>query len=209
MRKKIGVTISIILILLSTSSCVTNFLWGARSYNEEITKFYIGEDGRYIVLIGPQYHYVFTDNSGALSAVLSLQQKNLLRMKEETNSFELDNNNNIEGSLTLTGDFDLIPQQDVINLQVLGFTPNKYNEIPITLNLKGRRYSAKYLQKNTSQNLQHRYFIKVSYRKNTALITGVGKAAVTPIAVTLDAALLIGKVAIFPFMIPYIPMGIK
>jgi hypothetical protein len=30
-------------------------------------------------------------------------------------------------------------------------------------------------------------------------VKGVGKAAITPIAVTLDAVLLIGKVVVYPF----------
>jgi hypothetical protein len=196
-------------ILLSLTSCVTDFLWGARDYREEITQFYVGADGRYVVLMGVEYHYVFTDNSGTLRDILSLKQSGILGLGSKT-YFNLDENNNLEGEIILKGPFDLLPREDAIKLQVLGFLPDNNNNISIKLNLKGRRYSARYLgQQNTSQNLGNKYFVKVFYRKNTGFAEGVGKAAITPVAVTLDAALLIGKVVIYPFTLPYKQLGIE
>jgi hypothetical protein len=198
----------LILILLQVSSCVTNFLWGARSYREEITQFLVGSDGRYVVLMGPEHHYVFTDNSGVLREILPIQQSKILTLKTE-NSFELDKNNNITGSLVLTGPFDLLPAQDAFKLQSLGFLPNRNNQIEIKIDVEGRRYSARYLGNVASQNLSQQYFMKVNYREDNGVVGTVGKAAITPVAVTLDAALLIGKVAIYPFTLPYKKMGIE
>lgn len=197
----------LIIILTQLTSCITNFLWGARNYREEITQFFVGSDGRYVVLMGPEYHYVFTDNSGVLREILPMQQSKILTLTNES-SFELDSNNNISGSITLTGPIDLLPAQDAFKLQSMGFLPNAKNEVEIKLNLQGRRYSARYLGNINSQNITQRYFMNVNYRKDNGIAETVGKAAITPVAVTLDAALLIGKVAIYPFTLPYKKMGI-
>jgi hypothetical protein len=209
MIRNIITKIFLISVLLASTSCVTDFLWGARNYREEITQFYAGSDGRYIVLMGPEYHYVFTDNSGTLRDVLSLKQSGSLSIGED-NKFELDDNNNIEGDLILKGSMDLLPQGDAIKLQLLGFYPNKSNDFIIKLNLKGRRYSARYLaQQSGSQNIGSGYFININYRKTTGFASGVGKAAITPVAVTLDAALLIGKIVIYPLRMSYQKSGIE
>lgn len=210
MLKKITTKVTLVLLLILCSSCVTNFLWGARDYREEISQFYIGSDGRYVVFMGPEYHYIFTDNSGILREVLSLKQKGALGIGNDI-VFELDDNNNLQGDIVLEGNVDLMAQEDAIRLQLLGFIPNKKHDIEIKINLKGRRYSARFLsQKPTAQDFdKNRYFITVKYRKSTGIAEGVGKAAITPVAVTLDAALLIGKVVIYPFTLPYKSMGIE
>ena len=103
-------------------------------------------------------------------------------------------------------------QQDAIRLQLIGFTPNASNDVEIKLKLKGRRYSARFLQQRPSAadfDRNRRYFVTVKYRKEIGVAEGVGRAAITPVAVTLDAALLIGKVAIFPFTLPYRNMKIQ
>jgi hypothetical protein len=210
MLRKITTKITLISLLLLSSSCVTNFLWGARDYKEEISQFYIGSDGRYVVFMGPEYHYIFTDNSGILREVLSLKQKGALGVGSDI-LFELDDNNNLEGDIILEGAIDLMSREDAIRLQLLGFIPNKKNDIEIKIHLKGRRYSARFLsQKPAAQEFdKNRYFVTVKYRKQTGIAAGVGKAAITPVAVTLDAALLIGKVVIYPFTLPYKSMGIE
>lgn len=198
--------ISPLLIIFLLTSCVTDFLWGAREYKEEITRFYIGSDGRYVVFMGPEYHYVFTDDSGALRQILSVKQ-GVIGLAKGT-YFDLDNNNNVDGHLILQGSADYLPQEDIIKLQVAGFIPDRKNNFVIKIDLKGRRYSARYLQQVPAQNLSS-YFVTVNYRKKTGIGDGIGKAAITPVAVTLDAALLIGKVAIYPFTLPYTKAGIK
>lgn len=193
--------ILIISTLFCLTSCLTNFLWGARTYREEITQFYVGADGRYVVLMGPQYHYVFTDNSGTLREVISLQKGGVLTLAEDT-TFELDSNNNVSGEIVLSGPADLLSAQDAFKMQALGFIPNSKNQLNIKMKLQGRRYSARYLSGVDSQPVK-RYYITINYRQETGVAESVGKAAITPVAMTLDAALLIGKVVIYPFTLPY------
>ncbi len=198
--------ILLILSLISLSSCLTNFLWGARTYREEINNFYVGSDGRYVVLMGPQYHYVFTDNSGMLKEILSLQKSRALALASET-TFDLDENNNVAGEIILSSEADMLSAQDAFKLQSMGFYPNSKNKINVKLKLQGRRYSARYLGSVAAEKVD-RYYININYRQDVGVADGVGKAAITPVAMTLDAALLIGKVVIYPFTLPYKKMGI-
>jgi len=68
----------------------------------------------------------------------------------------------------------------------------------IKVRLSGKRYLPKYLGNNNATTLGSGVTLPIYYKESN-FIKGVGKAAITPIAVTLDAVLLIGKVAIYPF----------
>jgi len=200
-------TAFLILTLLSLSSCVTKALWGSRSYDEDIRQFYVGADGRYVVLVSPQYHYIFTDNSGELNKILSLKQQGILTLSPDT-FLHVDEFNNITGDIILSGPYDLLPQEDMVKLQLMGFLPQRNNKITVKLKLSGRRYSARYISQNPAAELPNSFQIKVYYKEPIGFAEGVGKAAITPVAVTLDAALLIGKVALYPLTLPYRQFGV-
>lgn len=194
-------------LLLLNTSCITKALWGNKSYDETITQFYMGSDGRYVVLVSPQFHYIFTDNSGMLREVISLKQQQILSISQKT-FMKVDEYNNITGELIFVGPYDLLPQEDMVKLQLLGFLPDRDNKIHVKIPLSGRRYSARYLAQNPSANLPQNYTVKVYYKDHIGFAEGVGKAAITPIAATLDAVLLIGKVAIYPLTMPYRQYGV-
>ncbi len=189
------------LSLLASSSCITKYLWGDKSYEEPIYQVFVGEDGRYVVFVSQDYHYNFTDNSGLLKEILSLRQNDILTINQEKTHLKLDNKNDINGVLVLEGPFDVLPQEDMVKLHTLGFSPDKSDNVTIKINLTGRRYAARYLGQNfaTTSNRGIRK-IQIYYRGDSSFVKDVGKAAVTPIAVTIDAVLLIGKVVIYkPF----------
>lgn len=187
----------LLLVVLVNSSCVTKALWGDKNYLERITQFYVGSDSRYIVLISAGYHYVLTDTSGALKDVLSLQQRNVLTISDKDSHIKLESNNSLQGYITFSGPFSILAPVDKYKLQALGIHPDRDDQVKVKISVRGRRYVAKYLGSNnpgavTSQNLRIFY-------SDSNLVKGVGKAAITPIAVTLDAVVLIGKIAFAPF----------
>lgn len=185
------------LALILLPSCITKYIWGDKSYQERISQFFIGADGRYVVLIGENYHYIFTDNSAVLKEVLSLNQQNVLTINSKKTYLKLDSKNEISGDFTIEGYANSLPFQDLQILRSYGFFPDKNDNISIKTKLIGRRYAARYLGQNVS-SLKIPHILPIYYSDNN-LVKGVGKAAVTPIAVTLDAVLLIGKVVIYPF----------
>lgn len=195
-KKNSWLILSLLVVTLCTSSCVTKALWGNKYYQERISQFYVGSDSRYIVLIGPKYHYVLTDVTGNLRNILSLKQRGILTISDRKSYVKLESNNTLSGSITFTGPFSILPRTDMYKLQSIGINPNSDDEVEVNIKVRGRRYVARYLGSRPSAATSQ--ILKVYYSDST-LVKGVGKAAVTPIAVTLDAAILLGKVAFAPF----------
>lgn len=186
----------LLVILLTETSCVTKYLWGDSSYEEKISKFYTG-DGRYVVLIGENYHYIFTDNSGKLRNVLSLHQKGVMSINLKKSHLKLNKNNEVRGDVVVEGVVFDLSSEDKKKLVDTGMVGEYASFMSATIPLYGRRYAARYLRSN-SEAAETSYIIKVSYNDSN-MIKNAGKVAVTPIAVSLDAVLLIGKVVIVPF----------
>ena len=184
----------LVLVLFVQSSCVTQALWGDKSYEEKITQFFVGSDGRYVVLVGEKYHYIFADNSGVLKVILSSGRNNALTIKPDQSYLKLSSGNEVKGDLVMGGPSSLLSAEELQALERLGVRPNAKGDLLVYINLSGRRYAAKYLgdglsRSNTTQ-------IITIYYRDSNLVKNVGKIAVTPIAVGLDAVLLIGKVAL-------------
>lgn len=109
---------------------------------------------------------------------------------------KLDENNEIQGYLTLEGPFSILPIEDIGFLTNMGFQPDEDDIVSIQINIKGRRYLARNLGQNLLQS-KSIYYIPISYNDSTAA-QDLSKAAITPIAVGLDAVLLIGKIIVYP-----------
>jgi hypothetical protein len=186
----------LLLTLLSLSSCVTKALWEDPSYEEMVSQFFVADDGRYVIFIGDKFHYVFTGNTNLLKEVIALKQQAVLSAHADKTRLQLDSDNNITGELVLSGPFSVLPPEDKYHLQALGFKPDKNDEIWITVKMSGRRYAAKYIGIGIPVS-NAPYKLKIHY-SDPNLIKGLGKAAVTPIAVTLDAVLFVGKVMLHP-----------
>ena len=185
-------------VLISTSSCVTKYLWGSRNYEDQVNQFLIGEDGRYLVMIGTSYHYVFTDETRVLSRIVSLKQKGLLTFNPKKTRLKLEKDNEINGYITIDGPFNFLPIEDIGTLSTLGFQPDANGDISIRIDLQGRRYASRYLGQALTQS-NNTIYLEIEYDRNSTAAANIGKAAITPIAVGVDAVLLIGKVMVYPF----------
>lgn len=195
--KKLFTKILLCAALLLTSSCVTKFIWGDKSYQEQINQFFVGADGRYVAMLGDDYHYVFSDNSGVLKTILSLKQQGVLTINAEKSHLQLLPNNDVKGKLVMDGPFSILDRDDAKLLRQMGFTPDRHDVITVKMELSGRRYAAKYLNQNlTKVNTSH---VITIYYHDSNVVKDVGKVAITPIAVSLDAVLMIGRVVVAPF----------
>lgn len=199
MLKKVFVSV-VLFAALTLNGCITRALWGDKFYEERISQVLIGADARYIVLVGEKYHYVFTDNRGYLRQILSLKQRGILTIHGEESNLRLEENNQVNGDIVFEGPFGVLPQEDKYMLQSMGARPDSNDEIKIKIGLSGMRYAAKYLsnQENAASNVN--YTMKVYYSESDDLATGIGKAAITPIAVGIDAVWFIGKVVVYPLV---------
>lgn len=194
--KKFLTSIFLCSSLLLSTSCITKFIWGDKSYREQINQFFIGADGRYVAMLGDEYHYVFSDNSGILKTILSFKQQGVLTINVAKSHLKLYENNDVKGTLVMDGPFSILDREDAKTLTRLGFKPDRHDRITVEMELTGRRYAAKYLNQNLAKvNTSH--VITIYYSDSNA-VKDVGKVAITPIAVGLDAVLLIGKIVISP-----------
>ncbi len=194
--KKLFKSTAFILVLLALNSCLTKYIWGDKSYKEQISNFFIGADGRYVAMLGDDYHYVFSDNTGVLKTILSLKQQGVLTISERKSYLKLQPNNEVSGDLVLEGPFSILDREDAKTLNLMGFTPDRHDTLTIKMKLTGRRYAAKYLNQNiTGSKTSHTITI---YYNDSNAIKDVGKVAITPIAVGLDAVLMIGKIVVYP-----------
>jgi hypothetical protein len=184
-------------ILFLANSCVTKYIWGDKSYQEQINQFFVGSDGRYVAMLGDDYHYVFSDNSGVLKTILSLKQQGVLTISPSKSHLKLQPNNDVNGTLVMEGPFSILDRQDARTLMKMGFSPNRKDVLEVKMELTGRRYAAKYLNESLARtNTSHTITI---YYRDSNVVKDVGKVAITPIAVGLDAVLMIGKVVVSPF----------
>lgn len=195
--QKILTRLFLLVILSLQTSCLTQYIWGDKSYDEEVEQFFVGADGRSIALIGSNYHYVFADNSGLLRNILTLKQKGVLAINPKKTHLKLDKNNNVAGDLVLQGPASILPRDDVRALRSWGFEADRKDLMMIKISLVGRRYAPRYLGQGVSKTSEL-YTLQIYY-SDSNLAKDVGKAAITPIAVTLDAAILVGKVVFYPF----------
>lgn len=195
--KEFATKLFLCVALALQTSCVTGYIWGDKSYGEEIDQFYVGSDGRSIALIGDKYHYVFSDNSGLLKNVLTLKQKSVLEINTKKTHLKLNKNNDVSGDFVLEGPASILPREDLRSLRAWGFVPDKKDVISVKIKLVGRRYAPRFLGQGAAK-LNELYTLQIYY-SDSNLAKDVGKAAITPVAVTLDAAILVGKVVFFPF----------
>lgn len=194
--KKFYKTHIFVALLLLLNGCITKALWGDKRYDEKIDQILIGADQRYMILVSADFHYVFTDDSGVLRSILSLKNKNSLTMNTQKTYIKLHARNELDSDFAFEGYADSLVPEDLYTLEALGFKSDKNGNINVSLKLHGRRYAAKYLGQNMS-TISANYVIPIYYTDSN-LAKGIGKAAITPLAVTLDAVLLIGKVMVYP-----------
>ena len=117
LTRKSLINIFLCFTLLVTSSCtITKYVWGSKHYQEHINQFLVGSDGRYVALVGEEYHYVFSDNSGTLKNILSLNQRGILVMNVQKSYLKLEQDNNITGHIIIEGPFSILPKQDKTSL---------------------------------------------------------------------------------------------
>ena len=117
-------------------------------------------------------------------------------ISSEKTHLKLNKNNDVAGDLVLEGPGSVLPREDLRALRALGIVPDRKDMVTVRIALSGRRYAPRYLGPNPSR-LQDPYELKIYYNDSNA-VKDVGKAAVTPIAITLDAVLLIGKIVVAP-----------
>ncbi len=196
----------IIMTVILSSSCTTVNLWkkdNKRYYSEEIKNFLISQDGKKIIFIGKEYHYVIEDESNLIKKLLAWNGRMKLTIGSASD-FHLGRFNSIKVRLGIStkDDYDLIDnklssltKEEMDFLKEFGFSEIKLENgemLTKTIELHGQRYLPKlgvnYDLKTSS--LSQVYKIRVYY---DTIADDMTKAALTPITITADGIMIIAS----------------
>ncbi len=182
--------------LLLINSCVTKSLW-QKTYPETFQNFSVSRDGSRVALVGAKYHYVFTDNSGILRSLLTWQERGLLFIDVSKTRLKVDLDNDVYGYATIESFTNQLRPEQFLFLTSMGFKNKDGSALFLKLPLQGKRY----LPRNDLQvflpRLSRPYVVDVNYEQG--ILKKAGNVALTPLTVTADSVLLLGKIILFPF----------
>jgi flagellar basal body L-ring protein FlgH len=156
------------------------------SYTEEISSVLMSEDGKKLVFIGDDYHYIFDAPVGLSQSLRSSFQKSLFASFKE---FRVDKNDNITGNITISLD-ESASQQDKEEAIRLGYDKQSVSPV-LELSLQGKRYkSGGVTTDRVGYKLNYTY--KVPVLEGRSSLEKAALTAATPITVLADGVLVIG-----------------
>jgi hypothetical protein len=198
MPKKVIFLFFGIAALFALTACEhTKKLW-EDSYLEKVKNFLISQDGKYVVFLGKNYHYVFSDDSGILKEILELDKDKIIEFDDEKSEIKLDDSNNLEATIFLkTFDLELLPQESVL-LKKLGFKTSLDDDfMSLIINLRGKLYKSENDSNFYNSALEETYDLKIIRHASSA--RDLKKISLTPITLIEDSVLLIGEILLIPF----------
>ena len=192
--------VSFVLILsLFFSSCATKELWSNARYKEVVENFLISSDGKKLVVVGKKYHYIFDLESDLKEILLSERKEKLVTLFD---TFKIGENNKIEGHYILYYETKRDhSDQDLEWFRQKGFVKSEKNHWlskEIDYYKKGRVSGTRYLADKElplSRTFNKQYCIQIEepfykYEEQERILA-------TPIAITLDGAIVVGVTALF------------
>jgi hypothetical protein len=199
MKKLLFLGITLFFALLITG-CVTSSLYKNstethRNFVEEVSSFLITADGKQLIVVGKQYHYIFAAEDETLKFILTWPEKK--RVKASFENFVINSNQAVSGMYTLTvAGQDLTAESNKL-LVSKGFISNVSQKTLVYHGaLHGVRYLADKFTLPTTMQLNQRYSITMreDYPSASAVL---GRILLTPLAMAADGILLVGGIPAF------------
>jgi len=164
----------------------TRALFKNREYSEDISSVLISQDGKKLVAIGKQHHYIF---DAPRAIVQTLRASFHPFVSGAFGKFYVDSDGQISGRYRLAlSSFAL--EQDRADAIAAGYKPTEDGHLAFDGELKGVRYSAGDVRlPATAEKLNQTYRVLISAEQSTAM--KAAKSLLTPITVAVDGALFI------------------
>lgn len=188
---------------LALSACATPALFKESQadnvvyYDEHAQGFFVTADGKNLVVLGKDYHYVM-DDLGNLPVLLKSSLKPRLQASFEY--FSVSTENKVDGHvyLTITGDVSEIERK------LLQDEKFQYDNYPgtwkKTYHAHGTRYSAKGFETPTSiGKFNQSYTIRVAEHHSPGLKRAI--ILLTPVTLAVDGVLVLGGIVMFPLAV--------
>ncbi len=179
--------VSILLFSFGTTGCMTHELRtkakSDSSYTENVASILMSEDGKSIVFIGDDYHYIFDAPLELIDSLRSPFRKSLFAKFKD---FRVDLQNQVVGTVTVVLD-ESASQKDKSEAINIGYE-NRNNSPTLELTIFGKRYnSGDVTIDNAGYKLNYTYQVKI--REERGLLEKAALTAATPITVLADGAL--------------------
>jgi hypothetical protein len=177
------------LISVGVTGCFTHELHERikidASYTEEVSYILISEDGKNLVFVGDDYHYVFDLPVEILRSLRSPFRKSLFA---KFRKFRVDVNNKITGNIYISLDESASQSNKE---EAIEFGYDKRSGSPVMeILLKGKRYKAEDLiTDKTGYKLNYAY--KVAVLEERTSVEKAALTATTPITVLADGVIAI------------------
>jgi hypothetical protein len=194
-RREFLTILSASFAFFSLSGCLTRKLYTPPQYRETVTSFLISQDGKKLVVLGKNYHYVF-DMPPSLKQVLFSS----FRKAIDANLY----NFNVTTEQIVTGDYLLTIKKNAADKEresaiEAGFVSDRVHGISLSGSLKGIRYSAAGFQAESVQTFNHPYAVVVSEQQTSG--QNAAKILLTPITVAADGVLTLAGIPLFTWFL--------
>ena len=196
MRKLVA--LALITFLIFTTSCngLTKKLWNWHGYEENFKHFLINQQNGYVVFLAQKFHYIFIDNSNLMKNILLWKDRRTLFIDTSETEIHVDKNNQASGEVMIRSfSENLMPHREFFLINN-GFKKDKKGWY-LKLKIFGTRYLANPNIHGNFPQLDLNYKIKISEELNKGEI--LTATALTPIAITADGIITIGKILLSPF----------
>lgn len=184
------------------SGCFTYQLHKDPTYSENVVGVFISSDKNTVVVIGEKYHYIFSAPPQLLAALGPSLHPAIAFAG--FNSFKVDRQNKIEGTLILQTSENLSVDQISLAREA-GFNPGQGKRWYAQLSMHGTRYTGKEINSQNIQQLNKKYSLTITEEPSFAR-TALNIAA-TPISVAADGAVVLGVVVLSPLWLPVVASG--
>ena len=182
------------LLSLGMTGCLTHALRekirNDASYTEEVTSVLMSEDGKKLVFIGDDYHYIFDAPVRLSHSLRSSFRKSLFA---KFKGFRVDKNDHIIGNITISLD-ESASEEDKEKAIRLGYDKQSVGPA-LELSLQGKRYkSGGVTTDRVGYKLNYTY--KITVLEERSSLEKSALTALTPITVLADGVLVITGVSL-------------
>jgi hypothetical protein len=168
------------------TGCLTNALFKNEEYSEDISSVLISQDGKKLVVIGKQHHYIF---EAPRVIVQTLRSSFHSSVAGAFGKFFVDSDGQTIGRYRLVLSKSTV-DQDRADALAAGYESADDGQLSFNGELRGVRYSAGDVRlPATAEKLNNSYRVLISAEQSTA--KKAAKSLLTPITVAVDGALFI------------------
>jgi hypothetical protein len=169
------------------------------NFVEQISTFLITQDGKSLIVVGKQHHYIFNAND-TLKFILTWPEKK--RVKTTFSNFVISSDQTVAGSYYLTVDANQNLSAETHKLLISkGFNENKLEKTLVyTGFIQGVRYAADQFELPATLQLNQNYTITMTENQTSASAT-IKRILLTPLAVTADGLLILGGTPVLLFLL--------